>query len=455
MRATRSTNRRALHAVSRPASASWKAVCLCGVAAMLGLGASARAEENTVQNDIYVAPGSIGLEADFGTGEQGGVVLTSPCGGSIVALQIGWASSAGGTMDSIERSVFIYADADTFPIPGAVLAELVAPVLADGAINEFRYLDEQSSIPIDVPVTAGQKFYVTLEFENATSIAGGTACLFHDVNVCEDDKNVLYGNPGLGTGWYDLCNIGGLGVGISGDLVIRAVVDCQEPTGACCEFDASCANGVQEGNCQGAGQTFFVGETCAGVTCPPPTGACCIGEPPNCAPGIEQSTCEAALGTYAGDGTDCGDDVCALGACCYALGDCAELIGVDCVASGGDFQGPGTVCVPNDCDQPTGACCTATDVCFPNQEQAGCEGFGTWAGPFTSCFVDICPLCDDGNPDQDLDVDLVDFARMQECMDCVECGAGPCKCLDMDNDNDVDLDDFVLFQVELDSGGPG
>ncbi len=342
-----------------------------------------RADEQTVQNDVYPTFGA-GLEADFGAGEQGGVRLTSPCDGSIVALQVGWLSQSGTTGFSLERNIWVYADAGSFPTPGAVLLQLEAPVLNDGALNEFRYIDENNTIPISIPVTTGQSFFVTLEFENPTNLQGGTASLLHDNNVCSPSSNVLYGNFGLGNGWWDLCNLGGLGIGISGNLVIRAVIDCQEPTGACCDADAFCTDGVNEADCQDPGMTFYVGQDCTEVTCPTPVGACC--RQGGCLQNVEQATCEGPLGgVYAGNGTDCTDQVCVAGACCLPDGSCQLIFEVQCDAIGGVFDTPGSTCTPNPCPQPIGACCFDT-FCLAGQTESDCTGSGgDWVGPMTDC----------------------------------------------------------------------
>jgi hypothetical protein len=347
------------------------------MAAVLLLGAVAVAEEVTVQNDTYTGPPA-GLEGAFAPGEQVGVLLTAPCDGAIVAVQIGWTSLTGTTGPSLERNIWIYSNAETFPTPGAALLQLEGPVLNDGAINEFRYVDEGETIEINVPVTKGQKFYVALEFENATNPQTGTPAVFHDLNTCTSGKNVLYANI-LGWAWFDFCSLGW-----SGNTVIRAVIDCQEETGACCEMDASCNDDVEQGDCQEAGQTFFVGQTCAQVTCPPPTGACCIGA--GCLPHTEQALCEIAGGTYAGDWTECDDNVCQTGACCSFLGECVELLEVQCTDPDSTFMGPGTTCSPNPCTQPGGACCYGASVCFDDQTEEDCtNASGEWAGAFTVC----------------------------------------------------------------------
>ena len=89
-------------------------------------------------------------------------------------------------------------------------------------------------------------------------------------------------------------------------------------------------------------------------------------------------------GVYAGDGTNCNDGVCVLGACCQITGQCTENFVFQCDALGGTFQ-VGTACNPNPCPQPDGACCFGT-FCLEAQTSAGCSGSGgVWVGPFTNC----------------------------------------------------------------------
>ncbi|UCC31800.1 MAG: hypothetical protein JSU86_05885 [Phycisphaerales bacterium] len=88
-----------------------------------------------------------------------------------------------------------------------------------------------------------------------------------------------------------------------------------------------------------------------------PIGACCRG--PFCS--IQtQAECTAASGRYEGDGTDCGtpDPCVTQQACCLEDRSCTVTDHIDCVARGGDPQGPQTetcqevVCQPLKWSQP-------------------------------------------------------------------------------------------------------
>ncbi len=189
------------------------------------------AEEVTVQNDSFVSGGFANPVGDFVPGEHAGVRLTSPCVGAIVAVQVGWLAPRPGQLPTLERAIHIY-EGNTFPEPGPQLEELVGPVMTPGFINEFRYLDDTKVFPLSVPVTAGQQFYVTLEFDNPTDIGNGGPSVFSDIDGCQAGSNVLSAIPG---GWLDFCLL------IPGDLVIRAVVDCG---GAPCEWDCGDDDGM-------------------------------------------------------------------------------------------------------------------------------------------------------------------------------------------------------------------
>ncbi len=80
------------------------------------------------------------------------------------------------------------------------------------------------------------------------------------------------------------------------------------------------------------------------------------------------------------------------GACCNPDGSCDEdVTQFDCTSSGGIFQGVGTDCDPNPCEQPpaTGACCIGTDCSIQTQED--CEsGGGTYQGDDTTCDPNPC-----------------------------------------------------------------
>jgi spore coat protein A len=83
----------------------------------------------------------------------------------------------------------------------------------------------------------------------------------------------------------------------------------------------------------------------------------------------------------------------ATGACCATDGMCSFVLdpGTSCT---GDYQGTGTVCDPNPCPQPAGACCfpTATATC-QEEKAADCATLGgRFEGELTTCAATTCPV---------------------------------------------------------------
>ena len=420
-------------------------VLVC-VAALLLTVPAARGQEVTVKNDSFLG-GMAVIVGDFIAGEEAAVWLTSPCDGDIVAVQIAWLEGTPGHGQSLEEAIHIYA-AGSFPTPGAQLEILEGPVMTPGYMNEFRYLDEAQTMPLIVPVTEGQTFVVSLEFANPTDVDNGGPSVIRDVDGCQWGKNGLFAIPG---GWLNFC------FWLNGDLVIRAIIDCQGTTGACCDAYGLCTDQVEEDQCQDPGETFFEGQECSEVTCPDPTGACCNGIG-GCLDGQTQDFCENILsGIYAGHATTCADEVCDLGACCLPDGSCQDVIELVCGDEGGTFYGPGTDCATTECPQPLGACCVG-EICVPDQTEENCLSFeGEWVGAFTDCGPpDPClgPSCTCGDVDNSGGpVDLVDFATFALCFGLSgpggDCTADNFECSDLDVSGNVDLIDFATFALWL------
>lgn len=162
----------------------------------------------------------------FLPGEVSASWLTVPFDGTLVGVQVFWQSEAGGSADSLEMGVHIYAGG-TFPTPGAVLASVTGPTLSDGVLNEYRHTDPPSNtIPINLAVTAGQTVVVGVEMFNQSS--GGnifTASTSYDQDGCQASRNVVRIESGA---WLDFCT---QGAGL-GDWAIRAIVvpDNEIPT---------------------------------------------------------------------------------------------------------------------------------------------------------------------------------------------------------------------------------
>ncbi len=200
------------------------------VAGLLVATATVTADEVTIQNDSFDTLGT--PVGDFIANEKAGVRLTSPCDGTLVAVQIAWQGTEPGQLPSLEQSITLH-EGDTFPVPGAELEALVGPVMTPGFINEFRYLDDTMNFPLLVPVTSGQQFYVILEFANPTDVGNGGPSVVRDLDGCQTGRNVLFAFPG---GWLDFCDF------LPGDLVIRAIVDCAAVTE--CPWDCGDQDGT-------------------------------------------------------------------------------------------------------------------------------------------------------------------------------------------------------------------
>lgn len=190
------------------------AIVLVGVLAV-GV-APVQATETVVQNDSIPSPGSGTPLATFIPNEIAATWLTAPTAGDIVGVQILWDSLFGSNPASQELGIHIYSSG-TFPVPGSNLATIVGPVLNDGVINEFRFLDPPTnSVPLSVPVTAGQTFVVGLEFLNQNFGNPSASSIEIDSDGCQVGLNSVYASPGT---WGDACTLG-----VTGDFGIRAII---------------------------------------------------------------------------------------------------------------------------------------------------------------------------------------------------------------------------------------
>jgi hypothetical protein len=387
--------------------------------------------EVVVQNDS-VTEGSTGaIQAGFAAGESAAAWLTSPCDGTIVAVQIYWASLSGTTGQSFEDSITIYSGG-AFPNPGAVAVELIAPVMTDSVLNEFRYLNEEQTVPISVPVVEDQTFVVSFKFATTPSPTNGPSVVT-DTNGCQPGKNAidcLF--PCFG--WINACSLG-----VSGDFFIRAVVDCPsiQPAGACCFNDGDCLNAQQQDDCEGDGGAWQgANSQCSLGIC---ERACCF-LPSGCVDLIPDD-CDLAGGFVQAPGNLCDDpgfECFPTGACCNTDGSCDNnVIDVDCAAGGGTFQGDGSLCSGVSCPQPEGACCLSSGSCLV-LEHGECDQIPTslfWAGGLTTCAdadmsgtADACeggPACPGGTLAECGDTNN-DNKRDDACL-WYDCASGLCS----------------------------
>jgi len=432
------------------------------VCAALAIGCPpATGDEIEVKNDSVVDGSQAVLFGDFLAGEEAAVWLTSPCDGDIVAVRIFFLSINPGAQPVIHQNIWIY-EAGAFPEPGDVLEQLESPALTPGFLNEFRFIDEQGTTELRVPILTGETFVVSLEFAEPTDIAAGTPSLVRDIDGCQNGRNAVL-DLGVFNDWLNFCNF------LGGDVFIRAVVDCGEPTGACCLPTGECASGLTSAACSNAGGSYQGnGVTCESVTCPQPEMACCLG--PEACVDLTVAECAIAGGLPAGFGTDCDTHQCYVsGACCFPDGGCSEAVPAEvCTASGGAFHGGGVTCDEADCPQPEGACCFNSLVgthCFDLEESAcALVGHSNWAGPFTRCedrnvngVADICECPTiDMDWDGDCDVDGDDYAQFESCRTGGATMSGPlCQCFDTNGDQSIGVLDFADLQILYTDPGQG
>ncbi len=178
--------------------------------------ASVRAVETLIKNDSLVDFSSGNIQLGFVANESAAAWLEAPCDGDLIAVQVFWRSANVNTAPSIEQGITI-STAGVFPEPGESLENIVGTVLNDGVFNEYRFLDENNVVPLIVPVTAGETYVVSFQFENTPTASG--ASLVTDTDGCQTGKNAIFAIPP--NVWFDSCLLG-----VTGDFVIRAVVDC-------------------------------------------------------------------------------------------------------------------------------------------------------------------------------------------------------------------------------------
>ncbi len=164
---------------------------------------------------------------------------------------------------------------------------------------------------------------------------------------------------------------------------------CPQPTGVCCNTSTGGCTITTQTGCSG---TWNATGSCEPNPCAQPSGACCFSA--SVCQVLDSATCGGFGGTYIGNNAPCGPSgECPLGACCLPNGNCLTgLSQPQCAAQSGVFQGVGSGCTPNNCPQPTGACCNLSNGFCALLTQANCAGIpGTaWQGPLTVCNPNPC-----------------------------------------------------------------
>lgn len=156
------------------------------------------------------------------------------------------------------------------------------------------------------------------------------------------------------------------------------------PIGACCT-GAACEQ-LEDAECATAGGVFQgVGSSCIPTPC---SGACCA--PDGACTVTSLADCIAGGGTYSA-GLDCSSVDC-TGACCEPDGACQILSESQCDSAGGVYTS-GEACANVSCD---GSCCLPDDSCVI-QTPLGCSALnGQYNGNGTPCTPE---LCDEIGPD--------------------------------------------------------
>lgn len=387
---------------------------VCGLSLIAAFASPSFAQLVVVKNDqlpdnLVGFNGTLGVVGAFNFNEEANVWLTTPCDGNIIEIQILW-YSGGFSGQSVEQWLGLYEEGSCNPANGTLNRSVTAlvqpgwgdvvlsgPVMTAGAagtanVISFQHVDEAQTIPMSVPVLAGQTFVVSLTFgedwcDNSCSPSCIQCDLFtgativHDALGCTPCRNGVFGPP---TG-QDLCN-----QGMSGNIIFRVIVQCSSGDGACCLPDGSCQI-MTESECDVVLGAFQgIATDCAGANCTPPDGACCVGA--QCI-STTLDDCENTFGgTWLGPSVTCTPDPCGTattGACCFVDGSCLELTQNDCVGQGGTYTSDGQTCELTDCPQPLGACCFDV-TCFAQQlSEIDCTGIGgSWKGAGTDCEVD-------------------------------------------------------------------
>ncbi len=184
-----------------------------------------------------------------------------------------------------------------------------------------------------------------------------------------------------------------------GENSLCSNTDCR---GACC-LGSSCVNDHTSASCNGIPLGRFKGPqtSCSQVAC---TGACCsqFGE---CVNSTTSLNCSLFAGNYLGDGSTCDESTC-VGACCFLplMGSCTVTTDNECAFSSGSYQGNGS-----DCSACDGACCLDDGSCYETTS-ISCTGFfgagGSFQGRGTDCDTVTCApagaCCFDGEACQTL-----------------------------------------------------
>ncbi|MDP6771322.1 MAG: hypothetical protein QF704_11550, partial [Anaerolineales bacterium] len=226
-----------------------------------------------------------------------------------------------------------------------------------------------------------------------------------DGEYCTDDctssKNT--GSCCIGGNCFEqyesLCSFNGGEYGGDGSTCSGVTCDGAD-TGSCC-IDSTCIITTSV-YCAAKNGTWTEGGYCKDVDCltGESVGACCILG--SCFE-IGEDECIFSGGNYYGNGSVCTDadvscDGIMRGACCLpcAEGDaceCSMETPQSCATVGGSFIGYNTDCVGANClESGKGACCLSDGSCLDNLDSVECDAFGGEFNPQVSCDTGVCDL---------------------------------------------------------------
>jgi hypothetical protein len=227
--------------------------------ALLALCASsAPAQTLTAKIDSYSGPGDFILACPcFVAGEEAAVWLTAPCDGRILSVEVYWDSIFGGPSGPVDAEIIIYRDG-VFPEPGALAHTEPVDFLEAGS----SFGGQLNTIPLtgsDVRLDQNERFIVAFRFNaDATDFLNSPSVNF-DEALTPARCAVLT----IDQGWADADALG-----VLGDWVIRAVIECGDPTpGACCLPATRCAL-FSEDDCLELGGTWAGEDTSCPTDCP-------------------------------------------------------------------------------------------------------------------------------------------------------------------------------------------
>lgn len=173
-------------------------------------------EEIELKNDSLVDGGTVAVQLGFVPGEIGAATFHAPDDLfplQVLRVQFFWTSFQGGQPDSLQEAILVYEGA--LPNPGLPIFESAGPTMVDGFMNEFDLSPFNIIIEEPGPFTVGLQF--SKDAPNGNQFAPS---LVTDIDGCQFGLNPIHAIPG---GWLDICLFG-----VSGDLVIRAIVQQTE-----------------------------------------------------------------------------------------------------------------------------------------------------------------------------------------------------------------------------------